>query len=139
MLNKKTNDGGWEHQDTLWTIKDGYIQDQNSSNVLKLMDDAKASGTRVILTTNPNTSDSTLWFKEFLYDRWFYLKPIGLDMFLTAESNNLTTVTGNDHGLNLFLLSNDLIERLVSILFDISNNFTQVNYLYEIVAYECCL
>ena len=103
--------GDWEYKDTLWTIKDGYIQDQNSSNFLALIDDAKASGTRVILTTktNPNQSDSVLWFKESVYDQWFYLKPKGLDLFLTAESNNLTTVKGTILDLICFI-SNDIFE-----------------------------
>ena len=85
--------GEWEHQDKLWNIRDGYIQDRNSSNVLALMDDVKVSGTRVILTTKTNTSDSATWIKGSVYDQWFHLKPEGLDMFLTAESNNLTTVS----------------------------------------------
>ena len=94
MLNKKINTGDWEYQNIVWTMKDGYIQDQKTSHVLALMDDAKVSGTRVILTTKTNTSDSATWFNESVYDQWFHLKPEGLDMFLTAESNNLTTVTG---------------------------------------------
>ena len=83
-------------------MRDGRIQDQNSADVLALMDDVKVSGTRVILTTKRNTSDSATWINASVYDQWFYLKPEGLDMFLTAESNNLTTVTGNDYALDLF-------------------------------------
>ena len=92
----------WEHQDKLWNMRDGYVQDQNSSKVLALMDDVKASGTRVILTTKTNTSDSATWIRGSVYNQWFHLRPEGLDMFLTAESNNLTTVTGNDYALDLF-------------------------------------
>ena len=92
----------WEHQEKFWNMRDGRIQDQNSADVLALMDDVKVSGTRVILTTKRNTSDSATWIKGSVYDQWFHLKPEGLDMFLTAESNNLTTVTGNDYALDLF-------------------------------------
>ena len=94
--------GIWEYQGKVWNMRDGYIQDQNSSNVLALMDDVKASGTRVILTTKTNTSDSATWINESVYDQWFHLKPEGLDMFLTDEGNNLTTVTSNDYALNIF-------------------------------------
>ena len=94
--------GIWEYQGKVWNMRDGYIQDQNSSNVIALMDDVKASGTRVILTNRINTSDSATWTKGSVYDQWFHLKPEGLNMFLTAESNNLTTVTGTDHRLDLF-------------------------------------
>ena len=87
----------WEHQDKLWNMRDGFIQDKNSSNVLTLMDNIKTSGTRVILTTKTSTSDSATWIKGSIYNQWFHLKPERLDMFLTAESNNLTTVTGNDY------------------------------------------
>ena len=94
--------GVWKYEDKIWNMKDGYIQDQNSSSVIALMDDVKASGTRVILTTKTNTSDSATWIRGSVYNQWFHLKPKGLDMFLTAESNNLTTVTGNDYALDLF-------------------------------------
>ena len=94
--------GVWKYEDKVWNMKDGYIQDQNSSSVIALMDDVKASGTRVILTTKINSSDSATWTKGSVYDQWFHLKPKGLDMFLTAEGNNMTTVTGNDYALYLF-------------------------------------
>ena len=42
-------------------------------------------------------SDFATWTRGSVYDQWFHLKPEGLDMFLTAEGNNLTTVTGNDY------------------------------------------
>ena len=108
LLNKKDRTGDWEHQDIVWTLTDGYIQDQNSSHLLALMDDVKVPGTRVILTTN--TSDSAMWVNDSVYDEWFYLKPKGLDVFLTATSKNLTTVTGTDfyactsdkRGMNIF-------------------------------------
>ena len=103
LINKLNRTEVWEYQDKVWNMRDGYIQDQNSSNVIALMDDIKASGTRVILTTKTNTSDSATWIKDLVYNQWFHLKPKGLDMFLTAESNNLTTVTGNDYALDLFL------------------------------------
>ena len=92
--------GNWNYQDKVWNMRDGYIQDQNSSNVIALMDDVKDSGTRVILTNRINTSDSATWTKGSVYDQWFHLKPEGLDMFLTAESINLTSVTGNDYHIN---------------------------------------
>ena len=91
-------------------MKDGYIQDLNTSHVLALMDNFKLPGTRVILTTKPNASNSALWVNGSAYDKWFYLKPKGLDVFLTATSKNLTSVTGSDfytcasnkRGINVF-------------------------------------
>ena len=97
LINKLNRTEVWEYQDKVWNMRDGYIQDQNSSNVIALMDDVKASGTRVILTTKINTSDSATWTKGSVYDQWFHLKPEGFDLFLTAEGNNMTTVTGNDY------------------------------------------
>ena len=120
--------GVWKYEDKIWNMKDGYIQDQNSSSVIALMDDVKASGTRVILTTKTNTSDSATWIRGSVYNQWFHLKPKGLDMFLTAESNNLTTVTGNDYALDL-VLRNYRIERLASILLNISSSFTKLGEL----------
>ena len=95
MINKKNNTGDWEHKDKQWYFtEEGYIQDQNSSLVLGLMDGGTASGTKVVL----NASDSMKWVKEVVdEDQWFHLKPVNLEKFLTAEDNDLTTVTGTNY------------------------------------------
>ena len=94
-MNKKNRTGDWEYQDIQWVSTDDYIQVQNSTLVLALMDNGILSGTNVSLTEKSNFSDGMKWNKENVTDHWFYLKSMNLERFLTAESNNLTTLTGN--------------------------------------------
>ena len=94
LINKKNRTGDWEYQKTRWNFIDGYIQDSDSKFVLALKENNKEPGTQVILARKTNSGLLPIWVNKTVYDKWFYIKLANSEMFLTAESNILTTVTG---------------------------------------------
>merc|ERR1711974_258358 len=94
--------------------------------VLSLTNGGTATGTKVILE-DPSKSKSSVmrWLKKTVNeDQWFHLKPLNLEKFLTAENNNLTTVTGTYYLLSLMLIYHKNIAHVALMCFSSIGNMS---------------
>ena len=94
LINKN---GPWEHEDKLWSFKQGYLFERNSSNVLSPTNNDSRPETEVSLEEKQNhISDSQRWSKGIKdQDGYFPLRNLQNGKYLAADSNNTAILIGN--------------------------------------------
>ena len=92
--------GSWMYQDKTWNIPaesyDGGIEDQDSGDVLGLLDNATVHGSKVDLQDKMRSlSESQRWTRG-IADRsgWFKLKNPLSGRVLTAQTSSTLTISG---------------------------------------------
>ena len=97
LINKN---GRWIHQDKAWNIPaeghDGNIEDQDSGEVLGLLNDATHLGNLVVLETKDMAlRDEQTWIRKVAdANNWFRLKNPCSGRVLTAQTSNHLTIGG---------------------------------------------
>ena len=94
LINKN---GPWEHEDKLWSFKQGYLFERNSSNVLSPTNNDSRPETEVSLEKKQvHISDSQRWSKGIKdQDGYFPLRNLQNGKYLAADSNNTAILIGN--------------------------------------------
>ena len=94
LINKN---GPWEHEDKLWSFKQGYLFERNSSNVLSPMNNDSRSKNEVALEKkHVPISKAQRWSKGIKdQDGYFPLQNLENGKYLAAESNTTTIMIGN--------------------------------------------
>ena len=94
LINKN---GPWEHEDKLWSFKQGYLFERNSNNVLSPTNNDSRPETEVALEKKQvPISNSQRWSKGIKdQDGYFPLQNLQNEKYLVAESNNTTIIIGN--------------------------------------------
>ena len=99
-MNLMNKNGSWMYQDKVWNIPaesyNGGIEDQDSGDVLGLLDDATVHGSKVDLQDKMRSlSESQRWTRGTA-DRsgWFKLKNPLSGRVLTAQTSSTLTISG---------------------------------------------
>ena len=97
LMNKN---GNWMYQNKAWSIPsecyDGNIEDQDSGDVLGLLDDATAHGSKVVLEDKARTLiDGQRWVRG-VADKtgWFKLKNPFSGRVLTSQTPSILIISG---------------------------------------------
>ena len=94
LINKN---GSWEHEDKLWSFKQGYLFERNSSNVLSPMNNDSRSETEVALEKKQVPIANSQRWSEGIKDQdgYFPLQNLENGKYLAAESNTTTIMIGS--------------------------------------------
>ena len=94
LINKN---GLWEHEDKLWSFKQGYLFERNSSNVLSpTSNDSRPENEVALEKKQVPIFKAQRWSKGIkVQDGYFPLQNLQNGKYLAAETNNTTIMIGN--------------------------------------------